>query len=186
MAYGAVMTNTGFPAVPAPEFADPLPGYGYVGERCIAASYRIPDGLKRRTNGVVRFAGDTGQIPGIESQTDLIRVAAHCYVSELERQFNDGQPFPDPGANNHRGRGADHPGQWVKIGVRLPLSLHQRIMGAARFVDDTGSVPGVTSANRLIAAALDAKLTELERDHNHGKPFHDPRRHLPKGRLPAR
>jgi hypothetical protein len=59
-------------------------------------------------------------------------------------------------------------------------------MGAARFVDDTGSVPGITSANRLITAALDAKLTELERDHNHSKPFHDPRRHLPKGRLPTR
>ena len=57
--------------------------------------------------------------------------------------------------------------------------------GTARFVDDTGSVPGVTSANRLITAAIDAKLTELERDHNHSKAFHDPRRHLPKGRLPS-
>ena len=61
------MTNTGFPAVPAPEFADPLPGYSYVGEQCIAASYRIPDELKRRTNGAVRYAGDTGTIPGVES-----------------------------------------------------------------------------------------------------------------------
>ena len=25
-----------------------------------------------------------------------------------------------------------------------------------------------------MTAALDAKLTELEREHNHGKPFHDP------------
>ena len=179
------MTNTGFPAVPAPEFADPLPGYSYVGEQCIAASYRIPEELKRRVNGAVRYAGDTGKIPGVESQTDLIRVAGHCYVAQLEQQFNNGETFPDPGTNTHRGRGADHPGQWVKIGVRLPQSLHRRIMGAARFVDDTGSVPGVTSANRLIAAALEAKLTELERDHNHSKPFHDPRRHLPKGRLPA-
>jgi len=61
------MTNTGFPAVPAPEFADPLPGYSYVGEQCIAASYRIPGELKRRTNGAVRYAGDTGTIPGVES-----------------------------------------------------------------------------------------------------------------------
>jgi hypothetical protein len=102
------MTNTGFPAVPAPEFADPLPGYSYVGEPCIAASYRIPDELERRVNGAVRYAGDTGKIPGVESQTDLIRVAGHCYVTQLEQQFNNGQTFPDPGANNHRGRGADH------------------------------------------------------------------------------
>src|SRR6476619_5756768 len=99
MAYGAVMANTGFPAVPAPDFAEPLPGYGYVGEQCIAASYRIPDELKRRVNGAIRYAGDTGKIPDVESQTDLVRVAAHCYVSELERLFNNGQPFPDPSAN---------------------------------------------------------------------------------------
>ena len=42
------MTNTGFPAVPAPEFADPLPGYSYVDEQCVAASYRIPDELCRQ------------------------------------------------------------------------------------------------------------------------------------------
>jgi hypothetical protein len=180
------MTNTGFPAVPSPEFADPLPGYSFVGEQCTAASYRIPEELKQRVNGTVRYAGDTGKISGIESQTDLIRVSAHRYVAQLEEQFNIGQPFSDPGTNNHRGRGADHPGRWVKIGVRLPLSLHRRIMGAARFVDDTGLVPGVTSANRLITAALDAELTDLEREHNRGKPFHDPRRHLPKGRLPGR
>jgi hypothetical protein len=59
-------------------------------------------------------------------------------------------------------------------------------MGAARFLDDTGFVPGVTSANRLITAALDAKLTELERDPNHLKPFHDPRRHLPAGATEVR
>ena len=34
--------------------------------------------------------------------------------------------------------------------------------GDAGFVDGTGSVPGVSSANRLITAALDAKLTELD------------------------
>jgi hypothetical protein len=87
--------TTGFPAVPAPEFVDPLPGYSYVGEQCIAASYRVPDGLKRRVNGAVRYAGDTGKIPGVESQTDLVRVAGHCYVAQLEQQFNNGQPFPE-------------------------------------------------------------------------------------------
>ena len=95
---------SGFPAVPAPEFVDPLPGYSYVGEQCIAASYRVPDELKRRVNGAVRYAGDTGKIPGVESQTDLVRVAAHSYVAQLEQEFNNGQTFPDPGANNHRGR----------------------------------------------------------------------------------
>ena len=68
----------------------------------------------------------------------------------------------------------------------MPVSLHQRILGAARFADDTDLVPGVTSANRLITTALDEFLTALEREHHHGRPFHDPRRHLPKGRLPAR
>lgn len=180
------MTATSFPAVPSAEFADPLPGYSYVGEPCTAASYRIPEDLKQRVNGAVRYAGDTGKVSGVESQTDLIRVAAHNYVSQLEEQFNNGQTFPDPGTNNHRGRGPDHPGQWVKIGVRLPLSLHRRIMGAARFLDDTGLIPGVASANRLVTAALDVTLTDLERDHNRGRPFRDPRRHLPKGRLPGR
>ena len=59
-------------------------------------------------------------------------------------------------------------------------------MAAARFVDDNGLVPEVTSANRLITTALDTYLTQLEREHNRGKPFHDPRRHLPSGRLPGR
>ena len=180
------MPRTGFPAVPSPEFTDPLPGYSHVGEQCTAASYRIPQELKQRVNGAIRYAGDTGKVSGIESQTDLIRVSAHSYVTQLEEQFNNGQAFPDPGTNNHRGRGTDHPGQWVKVGVRLPLSLHRRIMAAARFLDDTGVVPEVTSANRLIAAALDTYLAELEREHIRGKPFQDPRRHLPRGRLPGR
>ena len=68
----------------------------------------------------------------------------------------------------------------------MPVSLHQRILGAARFADDTDLVPGVTSANRLIATALDGFLTELEREHNHGRPFKDPRRRLPGGRTPTR
>lgn len=73
-----------------------------------------------------------------------------------------------------------------KIGVRMPQSLHRRIMGAAPLVDATGSGSGVISANRLITAALDTKPTELERDHHHSRPFHDSQRHLPEGRLPAR
>ena len=88
--------TTGFPAVPAPEFVDPLPGYSYVGEQCIAASYRIPDELKRRVNGAVRYAGDTGKIPGVESQTDLVRVAAHSYVAQLEQRVQQRPDVPGP------------------------------------------------------------------------------------------
>ena len=135
------MTNTGFPAVPAPEFTDPLPGYSYVGEQCVAASYRIPDELKRRTNGAVRYAGDTGKIPGVESQTDLIRVAAHYYVAQLEQRFNNGQAFPDPGTNTHRGRGADHPGQLVKIGVHLPCHCTDESWGRHALSTTPGRYP---------------------------------------------
>ena len=179
------VANDGFPPVPAPEFADPLPGYAYVGEKRPPASYSIPQDLKQRLNGAVRHASDTGQVPQVESQTDLVRAAAHHYVTELERQHNNGAAFPSP-SSSARGRGADHTGTWVKIGVNLPLSLHQRVLGAARFAGDTDLVPGVTSANRLIAAALDAYLAELEREHHHGKPFKDPRRRLPGGRPPTR
>src|SRR5664279_620198 len=131
------------------------------------------------------YASDTGDVPRVESQTDLVRVAAHRYVAELECQHNGGAAFPSP-SSNARGRGPDHSGTWIKVGVTMPVSLHQRILGAARFADDTDLVPGVTSANRLVATALDSFLTELEREHNHGRPFKDPRRRLPGGRTPSR
>ena len=41
----------------------------------------------------------------------------------------------------------------------MPVSLHRRILGAARFADDTDLVPGVTSANRLITTALDGNCS---------------------------
>ena len=181
----AQVPSDGFPPVPAPEFTDPPPGYAYVGEKRTPASYSIPQDLKQRLNGAVRYASDTGDVPQVESQTDLVRVAAHRYVAELERQHNGGAAFPSP-SSNARGRGPDHSGTWIKVGVTMPVSLHQRILGAARFADDTDLVPGVTSANRLVATALDGFLTELEREHNHGRPFKDPRRRLPGGRTPTR
>src|SRR6476469_4260096 len=45
--------------------------------------------------------------------------------------------------------------------------------GSISFFATLTRYPGVTSANRLITAALDAKLTELGRDHSHVKPLHD-------------
>src|SRR6478609_8155680 len=108
------------PVCSRPRNSPTLPRYSYVGEQCIAASYRIPDELKRRVNGAVPVRRGHRHDPGCGKQSYLHRVAEHCYVAKLEKQFKNGQTFPDPGTNNHRGRGADHPGQWVKIGVRVP------------------------------------------------------------------
>lgn len=88
-------------------------------------------------------------------------------------------------ASTTRGRGIDLTAQWRRIGVNVPRSLHQRVLGAAQFAADTGIVPGVTSGNRLIAAALDEYLTGLEAEYRAGQTFEDPRRRLSGGRTPS-
>jgi hypothetical protein len=170
------------PPLPSPDDYAPLLGYDHVGEQRTPVSYTIPEDIKQRLNGAVRFAGDTGIIPQVESQTDVVRVAAHKHVAVLEEKYNDGEPFPLP-ESSARGRGSDYQGRWVKIGANIPLSLHRRILGAVQFAKDNDLISVGPSTNRFIAAALDAYLTELERDHHGGKPFRDPRKRLPRGRI---
>lgn len=158
-----------------------IPGYAYLGEPRKPVSYFIPETIQARINGAVRYAGDTGAIPGVQSKTDLLRVATHRYIHAMEQAHNDGQPFAVPAVNN-RGRGTDRTEPWVKVNAYFPISLRDRIAGAARFAQDGDLVPDVTSANRLVAVACDAYLHELEREHDKGKPFRDPRRRPTNGR----
>lgn len=59
-------------------------------------STRVP----RSTLAAARAAvmATAGQPGGCRSLADLITQAVNNKVDELQRQFNDGQPFPDPGA----------------------------------------------------------------------------------------
>lgn len=148
-------------------------------------AYVLPTPLKERINGVLRWAGDTRSLPGITSQIGLVRIATHRYVGDLEREHNDGQPFPVPSSNN-RGRGPTNAQASARISVVWPLSLHRRLLAAAAWAAQTGQLPGVTSANKLVVAALDRYLIDIELTHHKGKPFRDPRAKLPAGRPPSR
>lgn len=169
--------------LPSIDDYDDIPGYAYLGEPRTPVSYFIPRDIEARINGAVRYAGDTGAIDHLHSKTDLLRLATHQYVQALEQQYNDGQPFKAAPVNN-RGRGTDRTEEWVKVSSNFPVSLRDRINGAARFAHDTEQIPGVTSGNRLVAAACESYLAELEREHHRGRPFKDPRRRLPAGRTP--
>lgn len=59
-------------------------------------STRVP----RSTLAAARAAvmATAGQPDGCRSLADLITQAVNSKVAELQRDFNDGQPFPDPGA----------------------------------------------------------------------------------------
>lgn len=59
-------------------------------------STRVP----RSTLAAARAAvmATAGQPEGCRSLTDLITQAVDSKVAELEREFNGGQPFPDPGS----------------------------------------------------------------------------------------
>lgn len=59
-------------------------------------STRVP----RSTLAAARAAvmATAGQPGGCRSLADLITQAVNSKVAELQRDFNDGQPFPDPGA----------------------------------------------------------------------------------------
>jgi hypothetical protein len=58
-------------------------------------STRVP----RSTLAAARAAvmATAGQPEGCRSLTDLITQAVDSKVAELEREFNGGEPFPDPG-----------------------------------------------------------------------------------------
>jgi len=85
------------PAEPAPSSglaAEPRP----TSERDIKESFstRVP----RSTLGAAKAAvmATAGQPGGCRSLADLITQAVNSKVAELEHQFNDGQPFPNPAA----------------------------------------------------------------------------------------
>lgn len=59
-------------------------------------STRVPRStLAAAKAAVMATAGQTG---GCRSLADLITQAVNSKVAELERQFNEGKPFPHPGA----------------------------------------------------------------------------------------
>ena len=181
------MDRPGLPTTEMLEAADvAAEGFGELGEPLTdRMAYVLPAPLKERINGVLRWAGDTRSLPGITSQIALVRIATHRYLNDLERDHNDGQPFAVP-ANNNRGRGPTNAQASARISVVWPLSLHRRLLGAAAWAAQTGQLPGVTSANKLVVAALDRYLTDIEQTHHKGKPFRDPRAKLPAGRPPSR
>lgn len=158
-----------------PRYSDyQLPGYAHLGEERVFVSVELPESLLRRVNGAVRYASDTGKIDGIQSRTDLLRVALHCYLIDLEAAHNAGLPFPPP-ATTGRGRGADRAEPWPKVGSKLPKSLWDRAQGAAAYAQATGAIDGVTRVNQLTAAACAEFLDAIEQKHHRGKPFQDPR-----------
>lgn len=158
-----------------PRFEDyQLPGAAYLGEPTTFVSVHLPESVLQRVNGAARFAGDTGKIDGLTTRTDLLRLALHGYLTELEHQYNGGRSFPAP-ASVVRGRGVDRLEPWVKIGVRLPQSLWTRVQGAAAWALDTNSLPGLTRLNQLTARACADYVVQIEQEHNRGKAFQDPR-----------
>lgn len=155
-----------------------LPGYAYPGEPRKLVSYQIPEPLNRRLNGAARWAGDTGKLPGTATKADLVRVSLHTFVSELEDRYLDGRQFERP-TKISRGRGRLVTSTMAKLTVHLPISLTDRIAGAADFVEETALIADVTSINRLVAYAIGQHLEHLELSYRNGRPFKDPRRLSP-------
>lgn len=95
---------------PAPEPTveanpDAKEGEEFPGEPTIKVGTAIPETLKHQMDGLVRFAQDTGDIPGVITLVDVFRVALSRYVRQAQIDHNDGQPFPVP-RFNRRGRPA--------------------------------------------------------------------------------
>lgn len=173
-----VVTNPSRP----PTFDDySYPGFAHPGEPRRAVTYQIPAALNHRTNGAVRWAGDTGAVPGVESKVDLVRLSLNEFLTELENQHHGGHSFPPPD-NTRRGRGTERDTAWDKITIQLPESLIIRAAGAVAFLTRTALLPEITSTNRLVAQAVDRYVTRLEHDHRNGRAFKDPRRRLTPGR----
>lgn len=155
-----------------------LPGYSYPGEPRKLVSYQIPEPLNRRLNGAARWAGDTGKLPGTATKADLVRIALHTFISELEDRYLDSRTFERP-ATTSRGRGPDATTSLAKVTVYLPISLTDRAAGAADFIRETALIADVTSINRLAAHAISQHLDHLEQSYRHGRSFKDPRRLAP-------
>jgi hypothetical protein len=85
-------------AAPSPAAAQPAPAQAALAAEDVKESFstRVP----RATLAAARAAvmANAGQPGGCRSLADLITQAVETKVDELQRQFNHGQPFPDPGA----------------------------------------------------------------------------------------
>lgn len=84
---------------PAPATAQPTPGaWPPAAAEDVKESFstRVP----RSTLAAARAAvmATAGQPGGCRSLADLITQAVDSKVAELQRQYNDGRPFPNPGA----------------------------------------------------------------------------------------
>ena len=89
---GLMPTAAASPAAPQSAPAQAAPVVEDVKE---SFSTRVP----RSTLAAARAAvmASAGQPGGCRSLADLITQAVEAKVDELQRQFNDGHPFPDPG-----------------------------------------------------------------------------------------
>ncbi len=82
---------------------DALEGEAYPGEPRMKIGIVLPEHLKGQVDGAVRYAQDTGAVPGIDTITDFFRVACHRLVMDLQREHNGGDEFKPP-RMNRRGR----------------------------------------------------------------------------------
>jgi hypothetical protein len=90
-------------------------------------------------------------------------------VSRLEREYNEGRPFPAPPANA-RGRSSRESTEGYRNhGYFHSTALHERMKAAwwgTRDIADTGA-----SLSAFVARLITAKADQLEREHNEGRPF---------------
>lgn len=75
---------------------DAKEGEAYPGEPTIKVGTAIPETLKHQMDGLVRYAQDTGEIPGVVSLVDVFRIALHRYVRQAQLDYNDGEEFKVP------------------------------------------------------------------------------------------
>lgn len=108
---GGAKTARRTPAAPPvaaePVIAEPNPdaleGELFPGEPRIKIGTVLPAHLKGQVDGAVRFAQDTGDIDGVETIADFIRLACSRLVVELQREHRSGDEFDQPRINR-RGR----------------------------------------------------------------------------------
>lgn len=88
------------PAPAAPIAVVPVPAAAVAPDRDEDVKESFSTRVPRSTLAAARAAvmATAGQPGGCRSLADLITQAVNSKVDELQRQFNDGRPFPDPGA----------------------------------------------------------------------------------------
>lgn len=80
-----------------PEGALPhLEGEDEAGEKRQQRTFNLPVSLIDRARGVAANAYWYGAPEGVETMADIARIALHRQISQWEKEYNDGTPFPLP------------------------------------------------------------------------------------------